>query len=246
MEKKQRARPIGVDDVLQQAFYIVAQEELKSLPPSEKHNFSKKFEKKMGRLISSEKKSYWKYINSFGKKATVFAAAFIILFSAAMSVDAIRIPIIEYAKSVFEEGTNFLFGRKEGEGEAPETIERPFILQDVPEEYQLVYSSVTWNSIGLRWENGEGGYINYSQETLGWSVSMDTENAVLEEVQVNGADAFLVEKDTVKWIMWPTQDYVFTISCSPEFSREELLDFAENLVEALELLEQMEPRPQPD
>ncbi len=75
---------------------------------------------------------------------------------------------------------------------------------------------------------------------------MDTENAVLEEVQVNGADAFLMEKDTVKWIMWPTQDYVFTISCSPEFSREELLDFAENLVEAPELLEQMEPRPQPD
>ncbi|HOB36923.1 MAG TPA: hypothetical protein PKX71_04540 [Candidatus Avimonas sp.] len=63
------------------------------------------FENKMRKLIQNQKRSYWKYINTATKRVAVIMLAIVITFASAMSVKAIREPVVNTIVEIYEKFT---------------------------------------------------------------------------------------------------------------------------------------------
>ena len=56
----------------------------------------------MARLIKRQKRPYWKFTNTVGKRIAVIALAFLMLFGLSMTIEAVREPVISFIENVFE------------------------------------------------------------------------------------------------------------------------------------------------
>ena len=108
-------------DDFKRAFREVVSSEFANIPLDENNidiTFSEKFNKKMEKLIKSQRKSYYILINTVGKRVAILFVAIITLFTASMSVKAIREPVINFIIEVYESFTKYFF-----EGETAEKID---------------------------------------------------------------------------------------------------------------------------
>ena len=112
------------------AFREVVSSEFAHIPTDEDSidfTFSEKFNKKMEKLIKSQRKSYYILINTVGKRVAILFVAIITLFTASMSVKAIREPVINFIIEVYESFTKYFF-----EGETAEKIEKVYSITKLP------------------------------------------------------------------------------------------------------------------
>ena len=97
------------DNKLKLAFELYNQRMIENLPTDEelsKITFSETFETKMKKLLSLQKKSYYKLINTVGKRAVIIILTLIIsLTVATFSVKALREAVIEFITETFEKYT---------------------------------------------------------------------------------------------------------------------------------------------
>ena len=56
-----------------------------------------------------------------------------------------------------------------------------------------------------------GNSLSFSEETYGARASLDTENANLSSVLINGAEATLIEKDGWAAVVWSANNRLFTV-----------------------------------
>lgn len=98
-----------LDKKLILAFELYNKELCESLPSEEELKsitFSDAFEKKMKKLISMQKKSYYYMINTVGKRvAIILLTLFISLTATTFSVKALRESVIEFIIETFEKFT---------------------------------------------------------------------------------------------------------------------------------------------
>ena len=99
--------------IITEALKISMKREFETIPPSanlkDYHYFSADFEKKMKGLI---KKANIKYINinKFRiRKSIVAASLILIVLTASMSVEAIRMPVIRLTEKIYTEFSEILF-----------------------------------------------------------------------------------------------------------------------------------------
>ena len=89
--------------------------ELEAMPADHEieHEFSKRFERRMKKLVRRSKTG-----NQAGgavfllRRAVALAAAIVILLAAAMSVSAVRAAVFEFITGAYEKGTHIFFERK--------------------------------------------------------------------------------------------------------------------------------------
>ena len=115
------------------AFREVISSEFAQIPTDEDSidfTFSEKFIKRMDKLIRAQKKSYYKFINTAGKRVAVIFAAIITLFTASLSVKAIREPVVRFIKQIYETFTHYTF-----EGDTVDVITKEFNLNIVPDGF---------------------------------------------------------------------------------------------------------------
>lgn len=97
------------DNKLKLAFELYNQRMIENLPTDEelsKITFSETFETKMKKLLSLQKKSYYKLINTVGKRVVIIILTLIIsLTVATFSVKALREAVIEFITETFEKYT---------------------------------------------------------------------------------------------------------------------------------------------
>jgi len=88
-----------------------------SLPKEEtlSHNFSKRFQKKMNKLIRQERRSpFIKIFVNYSRKVAIIFLIFIsIAFATTMSVEAYRVRFFEVVIEVWEEFTSIIFKDKQ-------------------------------------------------------------------------------------------------------------------------------------
>ena len=77
--------------------------------------FSEKYDKNMKRLIKSQKRSYWKFINSAGKKAAIVVLALILSFIMSLNIQAIRTPVFGFFENIFEKFSEIFTDKSERE-----------------------------------------------------------------------------------------------------------------------------------
>ena len=140
------------------AFREVISSEFAQIPTDEDSidfTFSEKFIKRMDKLIRAQKKSYYKFINTAGKRVAVIFAAIITLFTASLSVKAIREPVVRFIKQVYETFIHYTF-----EGDIQPKIKKEFFgrLNITDDKIQ--------GDIAVRISVEDGKFVSMSYEYL--------------------------------------------------------------------------------
>ena len=173
-------------DELFDIFREYASKEFEDIPKNDDdidYEFSKDFENKMAKLIddiSDDKKA-----SSISRKKAIaiLIAAVFILITGAMSVSAIREPIVEFMYKIYDGFTDVLF-----DGDTSNKITYRYSFSETPEGFVETEHLITDGVDYIKYENKQNkNIIEFSQNiTENISVSLDNEHGNFEKIQVNG------------------------------------------------------------
>ncbi len=196
-----------------QAFREVISAEFSDIPRNEDEinfTFSQAFERRMEKLIKSQKKPYWKYINTASKRAAVIFAAILVTFTASLSVDAIRVPVIEFFIENF--GTH---DKYTAQGDTRTEIEKIYSITKVPDGFTEIDSSLTntMNTVTYKNESDDNKLIVFTQTaTDDLSLYIDNEQSDTIIKTVEDKKLYINIIDEVTNIVWAYDGYCFQIS----------------------------------
>ena len=219
-----------IDEKLIMAFELYNQKLCESLPSDEELKdikFSEAFERKMRKLISMQKKSYFYMINTVGKRVAIIVLALIISLSAtAFSVKAIREAVIEFFIETF---TTHSEVSVEGDEVPVYTEFKRVEPQYLPEGFTLSRDLSDEYSCFIEYVNPEEKMINYSQRINdGASTSIDTEDIEFETVYINGLEGIIYKNKGLNKIVFGDEKYFYDIE--GQISMEELQKIAESIL----------------
>jgi len=203
---------MSFDEKLQWALELYEKQWLATLPdendPALEHTFSKRFERKMRRLIGRRKKRYYPLINMAWKRVALAVAVFALMAFAAMSVKAIREPVVRFFIMVYEKFSTVVFGDVYSVPEA--RIDQVFEIGNLPNEFQLQDRQQQDTFVRTLYVNPEGMKINFYQ-LLSASplVQFDSENTEHEEVNINNAIGCFYHNKDANNLFWSDGTYLF-------------------------------------
>ncbi|MBQ8862775.1 MAG: DUF4367 domain-containing protein [Clostridia bacterium] len=213
---------------LQDAFKEINSEELDNLNiPKEDFEFSEKYKKNMEKLLAKQRKPYWQYVNTAGKRAVACILVFIMIFASSMSISAFREPVVEFFVNVYERFVE-IFCKEDGTTTSPDEIETIYTLGYLPEGYEFESRKVDNNSVKTVFVNG-CNKIKLSQYVLRVGLLLDNENTNFEIQTENGIKIAVVEKFEDKALYWNSSEYSFKLVVPKEFSDEECIKIIESI-----------------
>jgi len=201
------------DDMLREAVMRADIRELEALPEEHEieHEFSKRFEGRIRKLIRRGKTGSLASGAVFlRRRAVALAAAIVILLASAMSVSAVRAAVFEFITEVYEKFTHIFFEeRSPAQASSDEyLIRRPTFI---PEGFELV-NEKTAGPVLLVYEKGSD-YISYTQQRLeDVSMNINTEGAELEELEFKGLPAKYYSNRGVQNLLWYDDEYLYMVS----------------------------------
>lgn len=217
------------NEILKEALIAAIDKELEGIPSNlaDYHSFSSGFEKKMKQLIKKAKIKYIS-INRFRIRRSIAAASLIlIILTASMSVEAVRMPIIRLTEKIYTEFSEIIF-ENEDNIEVPEKIEEVYVPSYIPEGYTLKEEVNDMRSMHFFfYTNEEGQELSVEQLVLGVHMAVDTEGITTEEITINGLSGIIYTKRGLTTIIVNDNRYVYFISGYED--REELIKIVESL-----------------
>lgn len=104
-------------------------------------------------------------------------------------------------------------------------------MPEIPEGYGVVNRHTTSRGAYIVYENAEEDIISFRVEQVGEDGSnIDTENAIVENIQINGYDGLLVEKNNRLQVVWGDTDHGNLIGIlATSISEEEILGYAQTM-----------------
>lgn len=199
------------DDMLKESIPIATKIILDDLPSDDElnHVFSKDFERKMKRLVRQQKRSSFtnKVIFYSKRTAIVFLIILAGLFTVTMSSEALRLRFFELVIRVYEDLTSFVFSTNDGEESLNlKIIEPKYIPNDFKEVDRVDNFIITY-------KNKNNIEINYTFCEIGSnSIILDTENAKVENISINGNRAKYIEKGTSIQLFWNDKNCIYLLS----------------------------------
>lgn len=192
-------------------------------------HYSEKYERYIARLLRAQKRPWWQYTNTAGKKVAVIALVILFAFGASMSVSAVRKPVVEFIVNVYERFVEIFFG-EEDIAEAPCEMDTIYTLGKVPEGYELVEMDCYKNAVEYTWENGKDDFIRFSQSIFDGKTTFDYENSGYLLIDISDITVAYIDKLGEKRFYWNSADYAFLMSMSSNFSLEDGADLIKSLI----------------
>lgn len=205
-----------------QAFREVVSLEFSHIPTNEnsiEYTFSEKFNRRKEKLIKAQKKVYWNLVSTTSKRVAIIFLAIFTMFTAAFSVKAIREPIINFIKQVYESFTYYTFG-----GDTVEIITKEYTITEIPDDYEQIDKTTEDNLVVTTYKNSLGNIIIFSQMTTEYSIGyfVDNESGHLYVEKVGNIEVEFKEWYDTKTAMWVAEGYVFTLDCIGSVSNEDI------------------------
>lgn len=152
--------------------------------------FSKKFERKMKRLIKRREKPYFKLICTRGRRIAWSVAALIMLVATSLRVEAVREAVHDFFMYIFKGHTAVSVNRTIDH--YPLTIEDEYEISDLPAGFEQVAYYADETSVFISYENGEK-YIFFQQMVYSDFVSIfDNAHSELEYYTDNSGQEYLI------------------------------------------------------
>ncbi len=160
---------------------------------STSHRFSRKYVKRKKLILRSQDEAL--PINSFRKRILIPMVIIITILACAMSVPAIREPVITFIVNVYNEMTDFIIRSDSTE---IQVITNDFSLNYIPENYTLqdTQESASIKTEAYKDNSGHGFAFTLEYYKKGINFSMDTENAKVTNTKIRGLKTVIAEKST--------------------------------------------------
>ena len=200
----------------------------KYLPIENEVKYSEKYLKYIDRLTKQTKLPFYKYFNTIGKRVAGIAAAMLIAFSCAMTVKAIREPVVEFFANIYEKFVEVFFG-EDDIAKAPDTIETVYTLGFIPDGYEVDRFIIDDSATSMLWRNAQGDMIVLSQGVLDGSFTVDVEESDYDIINWNGKRIAYTEKYGIKSFFWNSIEYEFSLTISDNISDTEAFALIESL-----------------
>lgn len=218
------------DKILKEALDLYAKEYCKTLPSDEELagiTFSKEFEIKMQKLINAQKKVYYYWINTVGKRVAIIITAIIIgLTATTFGVKAIREAVIEFITETFEKFTQITVEKDEPTTPTEFVKIKPEYIPDGFEVERDIYTEGLIYSIIYR--DSDNRSITYTQQIPDNSgMDADTENSVLKTIYINSYEGIVYENKESYTLLFANENYYFSITSKIDV--EELQKIAESI-----------------
>jgi hypothetical protein len=179
-------------------------------------------------FINTVKKTY----RSMNKAAVLIIAIVMLAGSSVLAIEGVRIGVLNFLIGFEQEYTSLRLDPERGNNIIGDNVYMSwsggFVPAYIPDGYRIVNISSAGNVKSILFENDEGSFIHYSEDTADAVTHIDTENANTENVKVNNYDALLVTKNGVTSIAWSDGHRIFIIISMLE--RDELLKMAVNVI----------------
>ena len=220
--------------ILYEALDLYCIEFCKTLPTNEELSditLSEEFERKMQKLIDRQKKFYFNWFNTVGKRVAAIILVILLSFTTiTFSVRALREPFVRFIVETFEKFSNVMFVNDKTE----QDIIVDFVLEKVVPSY--IPDKFTEESIFEDESGFQTVYISNdgSQSIMVMQIVNDeaivqtnTENVVYENILVNNYPAIYYSNKGTNTIVISGEQYIFTVEGTIE--KEELLKIVESI-----------------
>ena len=191
----------------------------------EEHIFSRKFEKKMSRLIKRRNKIYYPFINNTFKRTAVAIGALVIVSTVSVvKIDALREVFVNIKFDIFEK---YSVITPADDKQVPETIEEIYEITYDLSGYEVVYeiSKSTQNYIEYMKDDI---YIGFGQYTKNIFINKNTENADVKTIIINETEAlYYKDNNNFYHLILDNGDYLFTVRTNSDESL--LFDIAKSI-----------------
>ena len=139
--------------------------------------------------------------------AAIALLAVVSVGSAMATVHMVQIDLLKLDIQTYPERTSYRLVPSEATMNVPQEWTGDFYPAYIPEgfEFDRCYSS------DAIYYDKDGNSLSFSEETYGARASLDTENANLSSVFINGAEATLIEKDGWTAVVWSANNRLFTV-----------------------------------
>lgn len=164
--------------------------------------------------LRRKRKEFVKRFGRIAKKAAVIFMAIIIgLGVVTMSVDALRIRFLNMIIEVNERFSSVEFEERESVENKEDLPKdwKDYYPTVIPDGYTLKTWSTTSKSARLVYSNELGEELVFIQGPLTGEVHLDTEDAVVFEIEINGFEALMIEEDGRIMIYWRNGSYAFSL-----------------------------------
>ncbi len=157
------------------------------------HKFSRSYAKRKKLILRSHEE--FLPINSFRKRILIPIVIIITILTCAMSVPAIREPVITFIVNVYNEMTDFII-RSDSDEQVITTND--FTLNYVPENYSLQDTQIASNIKTEAYKDNSGHSFAFTLEYYrkGINFSIDTEDAKVTKTKIQGLKTVIAEKST--------------------------------------------------
>lgn len=211
------------------AFREVISSEFANIPIDESsinYVFSTRFNKKMEKLIRSQKKIYYNLINTVAKRVAIIFLLAIALFTTACSVKAIREPIVNFIKYVYETFTHYSF-----EGETTNKISREYVISEIPQGFEETNKISNDAIVVTEFTNAAGDIIEFTQMTTAYSMGyfLDNEYDEITKEIINGVEVEFKKWYDVQSAIWTKDGYVFALDCYGDIAFNVIIDILSSI-----------------
>lgn len=206
------------DEMLYESAPKAAQLWLDSFPPESdipQHKFSRRFERKMRKLVRDQRRpeSIRRTISRLKRVVAIIAIVFVVSFSGLMTVEAYRAKFIEFVSEIFYDLTHFSFTSSWGGDSELGELEFGYLPSGMEESTHFIFSES--NTQTYIFCDDEGNQLQIEQQLVTSSTTydliVDTEDAEVSFVDLNGIDATLVNKDGSITLIWTDDPYTYFI-----------------------------------
>lgn len=196
---------------LKNAFREVVSSEFEHIPTDESSidfAFSEHFNARMAKLVNSQRKSYYKYVNTALKRVAIICVVILALLTTACSVKSIREPIRDLFIEIHETFARFFYI-----GESTEVITREHFITDLPDGFVQTDKVKDDFSICTTFENSSGDSIEFYQTvTDKTEYSIDTEQGNTTEYKLGSDTVYIHEANDTVFAIWYHDRYWLTLT----------------------------------
>ena len=177
------------------------------------HHFSMRFERRMKKLLREQRRSPQanRVIRRTRQAVAVLLIAFVVTFSAAMTVDAFRERVIKVVVQVFHELTDYRFTSHE----ATNTLFSVAEIGYVPHGMIKTHEEFMDGHAYALYENDDGEFFELTKEQVlsgdSYQMILDTELSEYKEFDLHGNPAYNNEKNGNSTILWYDESCVYTL-----------------------------------
>lgn len=146
-----------------------------------------------------------------GKIAVLFIALFTISTVSVLSVDALRVKVLNFMMDVQESFTEV--GIKDEQKNEIDLVRTQVYTPDyLPKEFHQTEQTKDSLFVSTTWENQEGEIISLTEFDEASNTQIDTENAETKEVKIKGQEGLAVKKKGTYNIVWSVDDKYFVLT----------------------------------